>query len=180
MRIVILGLALLLFTLPVNGQSENPIKYLTKEPVSMLDWGLYRLESDLEDFSFQGIDLVRDSSVRATYNRESNRIEVKMVIQPKSDSFSSNPKRNEAGDICRNAMLQVKKYYGYKAEGSHVNIADVFMHKGYTNTDVPESMASDIEALVDIEVAVITSRKNRPPLSVQSACKSALLGDEEK
>jgi hypothetical protein len=178
MKKIILVLSLLAWASNGPTQPADTMQSLIKEPASLLDLGLYRLESELRDFRFNNLELFRDNSAQVVYDRKTQRVAATMVIYPESDSFSPAPQGNDFSKICRDAMGQLKDHYLARSEVGQSRIAFLFTSSGSDHSEAGAAWDSDIAASVDIEIAVASSRKNRPPLTIEKRCSSGLLEEE--
>jgi len=89
----------LLFTATLGAEPSPAVEYLMREPVSMLDWGLAKIEEDL--FRKRGV-LTRNEgnlfelepSIRVAYAWEKNRIQIFLNLTMRAD-VKKTPQRLE-------------------------------------------------------------------------------------
>jgi len=80
----------LLFTASLGAEPSPAVEYLMREPVSMLDWGLAKIEEDL--FRKRGVLTRNDGNlfelepaIRVTYAWEKNRIQIFLKLTMQAD-----------------------------------------------------------------------------------------------
>ena len=176
-RVAVVFWFLVVIQVEVMAEPTPAVQYLMNEPVSMLDWGLYRMEEkikkyfDFPDFPKGGNPWVFEFN----YNWDSNRIMISVGIVRELDS--------PAKDQCRNVISAIRGYAlgnfweGVKGDpqknGSF--LAKCFSHSGYTKTDIPEGLLKEIDQIIEIQVAVldksIGGSKGIKPIAVEIHAK---------
>jgi hypothetical protein len=113
--------------------SSPQIKYLIREPASMLDWGLYKLRDTVnalinDDSRLSGIGLKPPINVQTTYDFERNRIHI-FVSAPLPPSYLIQSKPRET---CGQLVRLVQTWMSSDGKWTQS-----FGHSGYTATHGP-------------------------------------------
>ena len=172
-----------LFLLPpyhIHAEPTSAIKYLMNEPVSMLDYGIYRLEKYLKSaaqVAHVHVGLRTDSlgltppSVMVDYVFSANRIIAKFhyVLDDCSPEL-----KNSIEKVVKNIkLLSLSIFFKKgKAESRH-RLADFFSHAGYTHPNVPSNLAHELEMITELQYEIYCSRSSR-----FVRCKSPLLSED--
>ena len=157
---------------PLGAEPTPAIKYLMQEPVSMLDWGLQRLENNL--YRNSGILTKHDGNlfepepvIRADYDWDKNRIQifVKLTLDAK---VKKTPPRMSA------VRSHIEFLVAYLRGTLTMMPYDAFFrHKGFRSKESPENLAGELVETTDILVSVRDNRQN-----ILSSCKAPLSGQE--
>jgi len=92
MKIIIAVFLLLLASFQIShAEPTKAVTYLINEPVSMLDWGLYKLKEELDVHAWDRINNSTPSA-HATYDWNSNRIRIIFSYYFTIDSKEELPK----------------------------------------------------------------------------------------
>lgn len=142
----IIALSLSLSGIVVAGKT-SPARIIAKEPVTMMDLGILKLNSKL---SRPWLRSLRDAKIGARYNRRSGTIEIKVSLPVKKASKTS----------CKKMVNNTRKLFVHpyvKGKKRTSNIAYYFKHEGtkYRN----KINWNDLQNYVVISGVVIT-RKN--------------------
>jgi hypothetical protein len=127
------------------------IRYLIREPASMLDLGLYKLRDAVsalvnDDSRLSGMGLKPPINVQTTYNFERNQIHIFVGAPlPPSYLIQSKP-RETCGQLIR--LIQT----WMNSDGKW---AQVFMHSGYTaNERADAALKAKLPGMIVIDAAV--------------------------
>jgi hypothetical protein len=135
----ILSAMILLLSVGVcTGEPDAVMKYLMNEPVSMLDWGLFRLDKGLID------PILSDKGVMASsgYNYSQNKIIINISIIDYPDKKKKSAK--EIKESCRETIDFVKTVL------KQVPLDVYFIHEGFAKKDAPKITSEHIRWLVEI------------------------------
>lgn len=170
---------LVIFLTPITALSEpsNSVAYLMKEPISLLEWGLYRIEDYLNTSQLTDLDLIYKPKAHVDYNWNKNLIEIKLILHPKYQSLSKVGSKN----YCRSALTDLKEIFGYgydKEVREIFGIKRFFEHKGFSKTNEPKNLTEDIETITQLTVYVYANEKDEPEYNEQSSCTSRMLEEE--
>ena len=128
------------------------IRYLTREPASMLDVGLDRLRDSIEGllrFNEHDLGLKMLPSVHTTYDFERNQIEIIVT--------ASQPDFPTPRDTCR-ALVEGVQTWMNSTKAWEAG----FTHSGYTqNSQEDAAVASKLPSLVVINGVVISEKPER-------------------
>ena len=174
--------ALLLFPPARNCPAEPaaPIKYLMNEPVSMLDWGIYRMGNALRTAGYLEFLAINDirPNIHARYEPSFNSI----VIEVTSPIIEDVESRKKAREWCSSVVelsrvnLGVNKGTGKasSAQGSHIR--NFFQSEWHQKTDQPESLGNELDKITELIVFAKFREKGAkaPPRTIR--CNAPLLG----
>ncbi|MHC1725361.1 MAG: hypothetical protein AB9866_04995 [Syntrophobacteraceae bacterium] len=133
---------------------SNNIKYLINEPVSLFEFGLYRLDSHLEG-CFTGVKLPEKIMVRVTYKWELNRIQVNLIP---GRFTKGNITKQEAENYCKEIIQIAKQCLGcekdasgnIRPEVSELLISGFFSHKGFEKLNEPKRIEKELINIIQI------------------------------
>jgi hypothetical protein len=155
---------LVLFTLlssSSNAEPSSTIRYLINEPMSMLDWGLYRIQLDLNRIRSltPSPESESPSDHEVRYDWDENRIEISANIYPSHQYVMD----TGIDDICRDAFWLLKSLFDWNREPifrATDGVAGFFEHTDYLDKAEPPSKQRDIEVITFFKVTVITNNPN--------------------
>src|SRR4030095_10718471 len=91
----------------LRADPSPTVRQLMKEPMSIFDWGLFRLQSDLqEDHELDQTKEFRPLKVYVGYTAKTNVIEIALFAYPKRNFVNEVP----AKDICKNVTNYVRRF----------------------------------------------------------------------
>jgi hypothetical protein len=174
--------AFIVFFINVSMAEAEPnpnIKYLMNDSVSMLDWGLYRIEKDveatLEDPAGYGLntDTIIDSS--PVYDWDKNRIIVGVHV---SKAISLEQAKSWCRKIVRmvRTTLNVSPDTGEPFPSLDQNggaLYSFFSHAGYTKKSEPKGLSKELDNITWINIKVEVAGMKEP-----LNCEAALLGTD--
>jgi hypothetical protein len=170
----ILGIAVVILVLsgflPVcRAEPSTTIKYFMNEPVTMFDWGMYRLEEDLQRWASGRKDL--EPHVSVVYDWDSNRLDVIFLCIQKSStpSESSTFKKSLAKYQCEGMTQNIREYLNMP-----LGIERYFRHEGFSNKGSPKKLREDIENITFVRVEICSDKDY---LKLRTA-ESPLMGKE--
>ncbi|MDH5409308.1 MAG: hypothetical protein OEY00_11920 [Gammaproteobacteria bacterium] len=136
---------LLLISFPLHAKKSNPLKIIAKEPVTMMDLGIIKLNSSLSRQNQPGL---KEATMGATYNARKGLIEIKVSMPVKKAS------RSQCKKIINNAK---KLFVKSRGNGKISSIHHYFQHEG---TEYSRSINWDHVANHVVITAVALTRKN--------------------
>jgi hypothetical protein len=158
------------------------------EPMTMWDWGMYRLQSKLEgtptDRSAIGLPDTISFFYSVDYDWDKNRITLygRFGIIPSTFNDGSltwksyprappGPSIEESKAICKNAAKWIRTSFsvdfrtGKLREDAEVNrIYTAFSHMGFSSTTQPGDLATELEDMTEIRLVVPMRVEARGPL----------------
>lgn len=180
--LILTALLFLAFADICPAEPTAPIKYLMNEPVSMLDWGIYRMGNALRTagyLDFLEINAMRPN-IHARYEPSFNSI----VIEVTSPIIEDVESRKKAKEWCSSVIelsrvnLGINKVTGKasSAQGSHIR--NFFQSQGYQKTDQPESLGNELDKITELIVFAKFREKGAKASPRTIRCNAPLLGTE--
>ena len=142
----------------VSGEPSKTIQYLMNEPVSMFDWGIYKLEKyfsnriDIYSKNKKNIDIAFYSA-EVEYEWENNRIVLFSMIDYKGKKLSIDKEKaycKEFINYIKNILYASKKEKWRKSLG----ISSYFTHNTFSKSNKPSQFVNNIENITKIIVYV--------------------------
>jgi hypothetical protein len=167
---------------------SKTFSYLMNNPTSMLDFGLYKLEKDLNILrTINPNDLVQDvhnngQRITVDYSWEKNKLNLNYIFYLKNDVL----KKKSGIDYCKLATNEIRGFFGARYKGDFArelreigSISKYFKHAGYSNKNSPDNFMDEIENSTIIAIQIRSNPKNKIPfLEVITECESPLLESE--
>lgn len=143
------------------------IQYLMNEPVSMFDWGIYRLDKYFEDIHIDGAQSI---FYWTDYDWSKNIINLNFTIETNTKS------RDEAKEIGKSLINKVRHSLGVdpdmgKPYGGNSRLYEYFSHNSSKDNKEPKGIESELEKITVIEVLVIAGEGKKG-----LKCQAPLLG----
>jgi len=172
-------IVLLAMPLPCNQAQAAPspiVGQLMNEPLSMLDYGLWRTEIELKRY-FSNIENIY---IAARYNWQKDQIAIDVLINSLPESLL----QIKESKRCESVLNSIRDYYG-GSKTSNTLFGKSFLHNGYAGTDISQKeLFRQLDSMTHIYVSVI--KKINMPGSVSkqqqkidysnfSTCNSALI-----
>lgn len=160
-----------------HADPNTTAQFLMNDPVSLLDFGIYRLENEIK--------IHRDTlvikhkpphTVFVDYNWEENKIEIKLAY-----GDVSNPPMAEIKKEIITILGALKKILGVSPTGKAYhkdgfsNVPEYFSHKGYISQNRPQNVEKEIDQLVEFKVVYYVQNYSR-----YFECKNSLISDSAK
>lgn len=149
-------LFVLLFVL-VQGAAAEPnqsVKFLMNQPVSLLDFGIYRLEKDLKKIKKElALYHALPFDIAVNYDWENNKILIRLTY-----GYERNPPRKTIQKGVRHVIKQIRGFLGVDPKGKVFHkrgfskAADYFSHQGYIIQNRPEALEKDIDEMIVLNV----------------------------
>jgi hypothetical protein len=171
---------LLLVTHPIVGNTEpdSSVKYLMNEPVTMFDWGLYRLSAFAKLIAI-GQSRRGEGKVIVTnvgYNWSKNRINITIAVYPNADSL----KKHNLRDLCTTVVKKYKTALGYKDTGRYKKMFGIqrfFKHEGFKKNNEPKGLTEDLDNITYINVKIHAISSESKKYEEKTECVSNLSED---
>jgi len=178
-RSCVLALCMLLLSGAVHAEPDASTKYIMNEPLSLLEWGLYRLEKAYDKQTWSDLD-IRSQYTTARYDWSKNTIYFEIVVYPSFESLQKTP----AQKVCGSVVHQIKSLFGvesgYEFMRDYCGIGTYFHPQYWENKNSPKTLDSDIEKITNIQVKVMASKNDQAPFKEAASCSSELLQPEIK
>ncbi len=149
--------ALLMLLYPAHAETSNAIKWLQKEPLTLFDFGLYKIEQKVNSLNFASDKMVGTVS----YLADENKIIIRAQYSPQSgeDNFDFN-KEN-----CGKMWSRIHRQFGGFKAGTDVSdelvfykgvykplIGVYFKHRGNPKVQYPVGMRRALIDMIEIRV----------------------------
>jgi len=169
---------LLFISVGVSRAEPTPtISYLMNTPVSMLDFGIYKLEEFL-DSNFLALAIAKCRPItEVKYLYSSNRIEIKftyVALKEQSKQLINLDLKNEIASSIKRlkyVFFALDEETGEPKQGCCSSINRFFSHQGYGLKNEPKNLGRELDQITEIYVEFLTP--NKP-----YRCKSPLIGDK--
>ena len=152
-RIVVFTRAvLLLFPLLAVAEPTPAIEYLMREPVTLFDLGMLKLDQALVDLNVQGVG--RMSTIIA-YDWDKNRIKIGAATL-----FNKGRTTQAAKKGCTEALEKVKSRLGINPSTGKpllpnlLLVSDFFSHSGFGKRGEPKNLARELHSIVELTAVV--------------------------
>lgn len=172
--IVVLVLMMML-TSPSGAEPTPTVSRLMESPVSMLDWGLYRLRDSVKEGLSHGPTASSDLIVHTSYEWDSNRIVLHVENHDHPLGYDKDAKW-----WCTQLVKQTKSCLGIDWEtgrpysGDNSVAQEFFTHSGYEVGGDSGDLGHQLDAIIEVVVSVRKSDAGRQYLR----CRAPLLGTE--
>lgn len=175
MRLIVLLVVFMVIPTTGYGEPSPTVRYLMDEPVTMFDWGLYRLRRIIDQFQFENLNLHNIHSY-ITYDWDQNRLRIVFYVQTKETVDKASSKK-----ICKNITAKISSTFGGEIRDKglrrNISIATLFEHRAFENRDKPDNFMEEIEKITKIEVSVFTRKTINSPANIKIlSCESPLIG----
>ena len=178
-----LGLLLGLFVVSnVYGQAAPGVLFILKQPVSILDFGLYRMAQDLDQWvQPQSFNLPKSSrtNYQLYYHKPSNKIRLQLDVRvPSSYLVEVSVKE----DACTSVITSLRRYFHTASKGGRAmlnrerslkGIYKYFSYNGANESERPEKAMLDIEQATVIRATLIPG----PKIKEAFRCSAPLTGE---
>ena len=165
-----------------QAEPTASIKYLMNEPVTMLDWGIYRMGNALRTagyVEFLEIDGMRPN-IHAHYEASFNSI----VIEVTSPIIEDTDSQKRAKEWCSSVIEQSRVNFGINketgkassAQGSHIR--RFFQSEGPQRTNQPENLGNELDRITALVVFARFREKGSKASPRTIRCNAPLLGTE--
>ncbi len=162
MKKLILFIIFLLLAVPIFAEPTLAIKALMDDSVSMLDWGIFKLENMLNSsFLAEKFNI----SIKVYYVWNSNRL----IIYADSSLSQTDQKKmseQEGKEWCKNVVKGIKFSVGIDPNtvggrgfkgSSYLSV--FFSHVGFSRTDTAtEKIAEELDNITEIRVLLLSDR----------------------
>lgn len=137
--------------------------YLMNEPISMLDWGIYKTEKLFKGWSAEGIsknEIMTDSYTSVDYDWNNDTLNLNMNFY-----LSNKINDTRAKNICKKTLMK------FREEWVTYLLAPLFHHKGFTRKNKPENLDKEIMDRVYYTISIRTSKTNKAPYEAKMTCE---------
>jgi len=144
----ILPVILIFFSAVVSSEPNSTLRYLYKQPVNLLDFGIYKLERKLTDLHISNVGTL-EIMVTADWDNSKIRILGRANVRAKNST--------QAKSWCTSSIQRIREQLGVNTQTGEpwardtTSIPFYFAHDGLTSKNEPKSLGSDIEKITVIE-----------------------------
>ena len=182
----LLIIVLLLMNARVSLAAPGPITgRLMNEPLSMLDYGLWRTELELKHF-FNNIENI---FVGTTYNWNKDQISIQVILYETPETLKDLAPDKQ----CRHVINSIKDFYGIDtstgrptASMENTLLGKSFVHNGFAGSDIPQTeLFSQLDKMTHINVSMMQENNIKDSENITAhtnaiSCEAGLLGKEIK
>lgn len=144
----ILPIILMFFSSVAFSEPNSTLRYLYKQPINLLDFGIYKLQKELSDLHVSNVGTLK-VMVTADWGNSQVRILGRADVRAK-DTI-------QAKSLCTNSIQKIREKLGVNtktgepwARGTTL-LPFYFSQEGFTSNNEPKSLGSDIEKITVIE-----------------------------
>jgi len=166
----------------VSNAEPGPITgRLMNEPLSMLDYGLWRTELELKHFFIDSNKVF----VGTRYNWAKDQISIQVILYEAPESL----KHLDAEKQCIQVINSIKDFYGIElstgrptASMGSTLLGQSFIHNGYAGSDIPQDeLFKQLDKMTHIYVTMVQQKSKKRPGKINTdvknvSCDAALLG----
>jgi len=168
------GIACIGFNVPVHSAPNHATSYLMEERVSLLDWGMYKLERWLEsqEGHYWRKDFGRDVSTYVRYDWDRDRIVIDVQVETKS----GNPTKSQCESVLKTVIsgggvaFDTRKRYLNQGVST---FAVEFAQSGYVAGNEPKDLWKRIDDVIELRAIVSNQWPHEEPLR-QVECTTKL------
>lgn len=163
-------LGLLLTTSLLWSAPSSTFNYLMDEPMSMLEWGMYKTEKLFKGCSAKGVDekeIMKESYTNVNYNWDNDRLDININFY-----LENKLNKAKAKDICK------KTLESYREEWLKYILPSQFNHTGFTRTSKPKNFDDEIMNRVYYTISIRTSKTNKAPFEAKAICEGFYNSDK--
>jgi len=136
-----------------NAEPDSTIKYLMDEPLSMLEWGMYRMNKSLDEIYGDKYNIDHDLTNIVRYDWDNNRIIINCIV----GLYGRFEEKKQAQAACKNIVRKYRSTFGVNADtGKPVGFGTLynlyFSHQGFKSPSMPKNINKDLNKIVEIRV----------------------------
>jgi hypothetical protein len=163
----------------VQADPSPSVLYLMGEPVSLFEWGIFRLEARAERFAWSGLD-IKSQFAHVEYDWPKNQLQIRLTVYPRYQSLQRTTARQVCGSLVQQAKSLLGVTPGFESMRDIAGIGTFFHHQHFDKADAPKTLDADLEAITTLEVDVWVSKNDQPPFQKAVSCSSELLKSETR
>jgi hypothetical protein len=180
-KFIPIAVLILFITVGISKAEPTPtISYLINTPVSMLDFGIYKLNKYFDSINYDltifGKKPLHKPVVSYFYGQ--NRIVIELIyVIAKNELNESDFKDDNIKKEIEKIIRELKyKSFGIDETGKPITgkislIYMAFEHEGYARKDVPKNIGKELDQITEISVEFFAGKK-------RFKCKSPLIGNK--
>jgi hypothetical protein len=148
-RLALFAMVAIIFLTPnlSIAEPDHILKYLINEPVSLLDFGLFKMTSSIESwFKLPPIEkAINGRTVMTTlqYEYAHNKIHVDLYLFPEEVTGSAEESKQRSKDL----LNLIKQIYG------QIDLEGVFEHAGYEKSNKPKGIYENVKRITEFTVS---------------------------
>jgi hypothetical protein len=159
----------------VQAEPSKITKYLINEPISLMDFGLYKL-AEATEFNLKMIFSGKDfhSRSNAYYNYDADKIELDITVYSDEYFFKKYETTEKLKNYCKKAIIEVKNMW---IENNRFDSASYyFSHWKYSKSNAPgiEEIEKEVARRFKVAVTVVF----RVPETKKLSCFNEGLNDQ--
>lgn len=148
---------------PTHAEPNPIIARLMNEPLSMLDYGLWRTEIELKRYFIS----MNNIYIAARYNWQEDKIAIEVLLNELPLSLQE-LKENER---CEFVINSIKNYFGGD-KNKNTLLGKSFIHNGYAGMDISQDeLFRKLDNMTHIYVSVIKNSKAKNPKAKKNGLK---------
>jgi hypothetical protein len=161
--IIITALLMCLQVINVNAEPSKKTRYLINEPVSMLDFGIYRLNKRISSYKNSLEINGKLTSAIWSYNYNDDRLNLHISYHLEKENKEK----------IKQKIKQTVKYIKNVIYPSHIKsyISHYFMHEGYTSKNKPDNLYEHIDNIAYINIRAMFKYKTYHCISPMNEAK---------
>jgi hypothetical protein len=163
----------------VQADPSPSVRYLMDEPISLFEWGIFRLQARAEHFVWDHLD-VKSQSARVEYDWAKNQLQIEMTVYPHAQSLQRTTVRETCGSLIRQMKVLLGVTPGLEEFRQIYGIGTFFRHQQFEKSNEPKTLDADLEAITTLEVDLMVSKSDQPPFEKAISCSSDLLKSETR
>jgi len=139
-----------------NAEPNPIVARLMNEPLSMLDYGLWRTELELKRY----FNSINDIYVAARYDWKKDQIAIEVLLSEIPTSLQELKEKER----CKSVMDSIKDYYGVDTNNKNTKKTQLknslfgksFIHNGYASTDISQDeLFRKLDDITQVYVSII-------------------------
>jgi len=167
-------MATLAFSNWAIAEPNATLRYLMKEPVTMLEWGFMQLRKDLD-----GLDVPEVGNIEVKVGLDWDKSQIKIF----GHSFKRADNSKQVKKWCANTIHILRARLGLDVEtgeplirGKSV-LALYFSHDGYASRNQPKSLGQELDNITVLEGSFLWFQQGKEGVQ-EIRCQAPLLGTE--
>lgn len=151
----------------IHAEPSNTLRFLIDEPMSMWDFGMYKLNKRLDNLTL--MPSRKTVNAAAYYSSETNRIRIitTLIIDKNSKDFSYKAANlHEARTVCGDIIKLIRGQFGVDPQkgtvhfGGNSFVCNMFKHDSYQNKNEPKNLCGELDSMVELS-AHVTTQENK-------------------
>ncbi len=173
-QILIVFMAILASSNWAIAEPNAAVRFLIKEPVTMLEWGFMQLRKDLD-----GLDVPDVGKVNVSVSLDWDKSQIKIFARSKVKHSGDS---KQIKKWCANTIHILRARLGLDVEmgkplmGEDSFLGSYFHHDGYVLKERPKLLDKKLDSITVLVVSILLLQKGKGVQSI--LCQAPLLGTE--